>query len=469
MLINRFSNAHSIKIRKKVKSKRRKNKLAMLKSKELKVQRRKKRRNKKKRAFNFRYINHDFLKFIKKTPFRSKVKLSKTSKQHALIKIPEVFSLIENPDETLDVYNKIFSVFNKKDLKGIYFDHSKCEKIEIGASTVMDVFVMNLEQHMKNQGRNFTFGGELPSEDKNKVILMVSGILKHLNVGIPEDEILEKFPGEIIRLKLLSGGRNTSTYKVHTPTKSDIVATQVAEYFADCLKTQGLGITKEGKSYIGQMVGETINNCQLHSGDFSQWFTLGHYYIEDGSNYGECQLVIYNFGQTIYEGLKNNAIDPQTVKNLEEITSLHTASGFFNTPHWDEEVLWTLYALQDGVSRAKSIDDPDRGTGTVTLIEAFQNIGSTIDGKKAEMSIISGMSFIYFDGKYKLERKDNGEDFRDIIAFNKNNELNEVPDKRYVKKLRNYFPGTIISLDFFIDRQYIINLKEKDENGNQFE
>lgn len=449
--------------KKKKKRKTANSHLLILRNKEKKIIRRKNR--KKLQRIDKARPTHDFISFVKSSPFRKKTKVGKTSDNHAVIKIPEIFSLIENPDAALDIYNKIFSVYNKNEYNGIFFDHSKCHQLEIGASTVMDIFAMNLEQHKLRQGRKFDFGGKMPSELKNKVALMVSGILKHLGIKLPEEEIIKKYPGEIIRLKLISGGKNSPTYKVHTPTTSDIVATHVAEYFEECLKTQDLGITREGKSYLGQLVGETINNCQLHSGNFNQWFTLGHYYTEDGTDYGECQLVLFNFGQSIYEGLKNNALDPKTVEGLENITKLHTERGFFSSS-WDEEVLWTLYALQDGVSRAKSLSDPDRGTGTVTLIESFQNIGATVDGKKAKMSIISGRAHILFDGKYKLKKMKTDEDYRDIIAFNKTNSLEEVPDKEYVKKLKNYFPGTIICLDFYIDRNFIINLKEQNNNGD---
>lgn len=424
-------------------------------------------RRKKKRKQSIKtYRSQDFLKFIKKTPFRKKTRLKKNSENEVIIKIPEVFSLIKNPDSCIEVYCKIMNAFYKKDIDGVYFDHIDCHELEIGASTVMDVFVMNLEKHKKNLGKEFALAGRLPIEEKCKTMLIVSGIIKHLEFKEMEQETIESYPGEIRRLDLMSGGKSSSTYKVNHSLTSDIVATKVADYFEECLKTQGLGIKPEGKAYIGQLVGETINNCQLHSGDFSQFYTLGHYFTKDGSGFGECQIVIFNFGQTIYEGLKNNAVDLNTVNDLRKITKLHTEKGLFNFNHWDEEVLWTLYALQDGVSREKSDEDPDRGTGTVKLIESFQNIGATLKGKIAEMSIISGSAHIYFDGKYTIKREKRDNEYRDIIAFNKKNDLEDVPDKNYVKKLKNYFPGTIISLDFYIDRGYIINLQEERKNGN---
>lgn len=448
------------------KSKKKKDlKSEILRRRNIKKQRRINRKKKKSK----RYLiiqKPDFIKFIKNTPFKKKVRISTTTDNEAIIKIPKVFSLIKNPDDCIEVYIKIMSIFNKNGLDGVFFDHSNCTELEIGASTVMDVFVMNLEKHKRNCGKEFSLAGRLPIDEKCKTMLIVSGIMKHLEFKELEQETIEKYRGEIRRLELISGGQSTNTYKVNHSLTSDIVATDVADYFVECLETHELGIKPEGKAYIAQLVGETINNCQLHSGDFSQFYTLGHYFKEEGSGYGECQIVIFNFGQTIYEGLKHNAIDLKTVKDLQAITALHTEKGFFKFNHWDEEVLWSLYALQDGVSREKSKEDPDRGTGTVKLIESFQNIGATMNGKVAEMSIISGSTHIYFDGKYKIKREKRDSEFRDIIAFNSNNDLEEVPDKNYVKKLKNYFPGTIICLDFFIDRDYIINKKEERQNGN---
>lgn len=44
---------------------------------------------------------------------------------------------------------------------------------------------------------------------------------------------------------------------------------------------------------------------------------------------------------------------------------------------------------------------------------------------------------------------------RNIITFNKEQDLDLPPDKNYVKRLNNRFPGTIISMEFYIDRNYI--------------
>jgi hypothetical protein len=440
--------------------------------KNIKNLRRKKRKSPRNRRIGNIRLNknsnqHDFLNFIKNSKFRKKIRIRKTSEGYAIVQIPKVFSLTENPDETLSIYNLLYNVLYKKDIKGIFFDHSKCQVLEIGASTVMDIFVMNIKEYMKRKKRDFHYSGILPKDKKHQITLFVSGLLKHLNVNDVDglDELLDDFEGSIRKLELISGGFHSPTFKVSKQNTSDLVATEVAFYFNECLKTQDLALNNQGLDYVCQLVGETINNCELHSGDFTQWFTLGHYYSHDKLGYGECQLVLFNFGQSIYQGLKN-AQSLDMLNALNKITQLHTNKGYFNIKSWDEETLWTLYALQDGVSRVKNEEEPDRGTGTVKLINSFQNIGSTIDGKNAAMSIISGNAYIYFDGSYTLQKKKIENEERDIIAFNDFNDLEEPPNKKYVKKLSNYFPGTIICMNFYIDRRFIISEKEK-KNDNR--
>ena len=44
---------------------------------------------------------------------------------------------------------------------------------------------------------------------------------------------------------------------------------------------------------------------------------------------------------------------------------------------------------------------------------------------------------------------------RQIIAFNKENDIYQKPDRTYVRRIKERFPGTIISLRFYLDGRYI--------------
>lgn len=426
------------------------------------ARRAKKRKNKlrakKKRRLELRNQSNEksFFRFIESTKFCHDIK-PKTKSKRITIEIPKDFSLIENPDETIEVYKKIFSLY-KEDIESIRFDHSKCQNIDIGASAVMDVFTLNIDNYFKSKKKSISYSGVYPKDIKNKVFLIASGILEKLNV---ETELRDKLlnMGRIEKLGLLSGGRHTNTFRIKKKSflmasdgqsSSNIAATKIVDYFNACLGTQGYMLENEGQHNLSSMVSEAINNCEIHSGQFCQWFACGHYLLSD--NDGECHLVLFNFGQTIYEGLKN-AKSPEMVRSMENLYSKHNGKLFAK---WDEEVLWTLYSLQEGISRCKSEDEPDRGQGTVELIEAFQEIGQTVDGKIPVMSIISGHSYIYFNNKYPMRKKvNNSGEERSYIAFNKQNDLTKPPDTKNVRKLKNFFPGTVITFKFYLDKKFM--------------
>ena len=48
-----------------------------------------------------------------------------------------------------------------------------------------------------------------------------------------------------------------------------------------------------------------------------------------------------------------------------------------------------------------------------------------------------------------------------IIAFNDKNSLNHKPDSNYVYAIKNKFIGTVISMEFYLDRQYITEMLKK--------
>ncbi|MCM3663464.1 hypothetical protein M3204_03560 [Mesobacillus subterraneus] len=406
-----------------------------------------------------------FFSFLKSTKFveNDKTRL-KYIDNKVLVSVPPVFSLMKNPEEVLRVYHLLYQLSSKKDLKGIYFDHSNCIELDIGASTIMDVLVMNLDNLFKRRrNRGLDYSGILPADNSIKVLLFVSGLLNHLNVD-PEIKQKIKESIKVELLELINGGKHTNTYRVSNAETSATTSTKITEYFNNCLNTQGIELTTDGLILISSIVAEVIDNCRIHSGEFKQWFTLGHYIIKPGEEHGECNLVIFNFGQTIYEGLKRHmdnipedstdSISLDLKNSLYKLTSLHSKKKFFG-PSWNEEVLWTLYALQDGVSRFRTDKTSDRGTGTVEFINAFQQIGDTIHGKQSEMCLISGNAMINFTNKYRISDVIKDGEPRQIIAFNKENDLNLPPDKNNVRLLKNYFPGTILNIKFYIDGEFI--------------
>ena len=170
--------------------------------------------------------------------------------------------------------------------------------------------------------------------------------------------------------------------------------------------------------------------------------------------------------ETIYEGLKRES-SVETKKRLEHIVKRQQA---FINKSWDEETIYTVFALQEGISRLrdKNIEGYEwRGSGTVSMIEMFHDIGESETGLKPQMTIVSGSTQIKFSEKYKMKTENFvsdeifGTGEKKIIAFNEENNIYIPADSKHVIKLKEYFPGTVISLKFYLDGRYIINKQKK--------
>ncbi|MCS6110974.1 hypothetical protein FDB55_01970 [Clostridium botulinum] len=396
-----------------------------------------KKKNKKKKK-----SSKSLSKFLDENKFKKKVKIH--SKRRNKVRIPKIFSFIDNTEETIEVLRDIYYLGCNNRAEEIFIDYTGIETLDICASTVMDTIIMEIIRKRKKNKQNIGISGQYNGKNhKIKAILEVSGLVKHLGFQIEMPQNIEKL--DLIESK-----------------ESDIVSTNVVEYIDKCLERQHFELTKKGKKFFSLLVGEVIDNCKLHGGECCKWYTLGHYFNEE--NQGECQLVIFNYGKSIYESLKDKNTTCETKKSLEEMNKSHKV--YYSNSLWNEEAMWTLYALQDGVSRKRDKEHPDRGTGTARFIDSFQKIGYTSKGKFPKMSIISGNTCILFNDKYKLKDVDFNGESRKIIAFNEENNLYKPPDKNNIKIIKNRFPGTVISMKFYVDEKYIEKLIKEDENEN---
>lgn len=106
--------------------------------------------------------------------------------------------------------------------------------------------------------------------------------------------------------------------------------------------------------------------------------------------YGDCHITIVNFGTTLRDSLQSLPSNSKLRLDIETLTALHAGRSFFVRPHWNPDDLWTLYALQEGVSRYnKGVDDiGTRGVGTADVIDFFQQLGkSQAAGSEPKMCI----------------------------------------------------------------------------------
>lgn len=373
------------------------------------------------------------------------------------IDIPETFSISDNAEAAIKLLRQTYTCCKNSKIKEIIFDHSRCVNLGLSASTIMDIIVLSVEKFRNKSGRPLNFSGNLPHDKKARDILLASGLPYHLkalsSINFDEDYV-ERF-------ETIKGIHSLSA------NKADETATKLTLYFNKCLKRQNMELNDEGKRLLGRILGEVISNCEIHGGDLSTWYTQGHYQIEEDHSYGEMQLLFLNLGESIYEGLKNNSTSEETKQKLVHIIDIQKK---YVGSQWDEEMIYTVLALQEGISRLrdKNIDGYEgRGSGTVSMIEMFYDIGKSQNGLKPQMSIVSGSTQIIFTDNYKMKSVEFNDDIifgtgeKQIIAFNDKNDIYLPANSKNVIKMNQYFPGTVISLKFYLDNRYITSKKKR--------
>ena len=85
------------------------------------------------------------------------------------------------------------------------------------------------------------------------------------------------------------------------------------------------------------------------------------------------------------------------------------------------------------------------------MLKAFDNLSSDIN--KPNMTIISGKTQILFDKNALFRYNKEGR-----ITFNEEDSLEMRPDRNYVKKTKRFFPGTLISIKFVLQKDNLEKL-----------
>lgn len=362
--------------------------------------------------------------------------------------VPERFSLIEDANNVL-FHLKSFIIsymcshaFAEK----IVIDYRKCKYVDLSASTLLDIILMEIKKLCIDR---ITIAACCLRDNKQvHEMILISGIIRHLDLRLEDEEGRKTAEDENIKKS------NDNNLQLIYKPNNRVASQRIVEYIDSQLNINGNVITREGKNRLCQMIGEVVDNCEVHSGCTQEWFVIGHcYQVVDNQDCNRCQITILDFGDSFFQSILNTKLKGNN-RQIEKLNRIHSRHGF--NENWTIEELYTLCALQEGVSRLKSKEEPDRGTGTITLIECLQELGKSTSGDIPTMTIVSGNSEIRFDKTYQLRKyyQKNG-DLRHLLAFNERNSLKEPPNEKNVRHLKNGIPGTIISMDFLIDKKFI--------------
>jgi hypothetical protein len=355
--------------------------------------------------------------------------------------IPTVFSFIDNPDETIATLRGLACAALARRTGALLMAAQDAQELDHCAESVAATVLRDATSK-----RRLDVNGVYPFDMEIREIVMATGAPQEL--GHVQGEF-----DDYLRFKLRRGRK--SQVSGYRSSEKEAATTNLVEYLNECLGKYDFELAAEEADLVSELAGEVLANGEEHGGS-GEWFVAGYMRQPRHLTYGDCHITIFNVGRTIYDTLRTLPKSSLLRKEIDERVARHTRRRLFSH-HWTKENLWTVYALQEAVSRHNRGESVlgNRGVGTVKMIEFFQSIGRSSD-RQPRMCLVSGSTHVLFDGRHKLETVDvEGGRTRRIIAFNQANDLDLPPDPTSVRNLGHPFPGTLLSLRFYLEREHL--------------
>lgn len=408
---------------------------------------------------NLKYLisNSDsplYLKSIKKENFNTKGEII----------VPEEFSIMDTPEKSYLFLKQVISALLVENNESVILDYDIRQKIELSSQILLDIILRDF----------WVFRTKAQHSDRNKKSIFPSTIGgKNINdleirkllfsIGSPTTlKIKEMKFDDIIPYKLCVHDNEKEKDFIKRSEQKEIDTTEMADYVITCLKRMNKKLTGDKLNDLCTVIGEILINAEEHS-TTKYRFSIGYFKVENGgeNHFGVFRLVILNFGKTIYEKFKSEDCPNQDiVERMKSLSDKYISNNWFRKSEFEEENLWTLYALQEGVTSIP-YDKSKRGNGSIRFIESFFNIKGTQEADNvSRMSIVSGKTRILFDGKYNITSKinNNGDVFK-VMTFNESGNIEDKPDNKYVYCMNDYFPGTFVSARILLNDDDLKQIK----------
>ena len=364
-------------------------------------------------------------------------------KSYEVLEVPKIFSFIDNYSESFDFLKQLHLALQKNSISSLSLDYQKCIRIDVDASICMDILLSEFFFMKKQfQNRGLSWGPEIHPINYNTN----ENVAKFLfSIGAFRGTLKLKFK-DVTPLDLLINSRERSDRW----NLSELHQTEIVDYIISCLGNLNRSLTIDAETEFYKVIGEVMSNAEEHS-SMPLRYAIGYFQEYEDHHYGIFNFTIFNFGETIYEKFKSPACpNKAVVEKMKTLSAEFTNKSFFKPAKFEEETLWTLYALQEGVTSTNN----KRGNGSFQYIENFFRLkGNMRHDQTSKLVLISGNSRILFDGTYQiqLKPKQSGEGYHKTITFNSSNDFSSPPDNKYVTFANHYFPGTVISARILIN------------------
>ncbi|MGJ1265496.1 hypothetical protein [Sphingobacterium spiritivorum] len=379
--------------------------------------------------------------------------LKTNTKQRELrISIPKEFCLNTNIKLSLSFINTLIQYILLDRYKTIIIDYSNCKTINLSAQICLDALLIDILKFIRKRDKFYktrpvinSIGGENINDLDVRKILFSIGSAAVIN----KKSYTFK---DIIPYHLCIHNKENESLK--NSQRKLIDTTTLVEHVISSLGLLNKELSQDTIEDLSTVIGEILINAEEHS-TLNQRYSTGYFQKIDNPNldkaFGIYHLVILNFGESIYEVFKSpNCLNPNSVEKMKKLSDKYSKSNFF-TKSFHEGSLWTLYSLQEGITSTSPNEYKKRGNGSIRFIESFFNLRTSNGNDNiSRLNIISGNTSILFDGSYNIENKTIGHEKFRVMTFNNSGNIEEKPDKKYVRKINTFFPGTIITAKILI-------------------
>ena len=376
----------------------------------------------------------------------------------SIIKAPDDFSFEENNDGSLAFFKKILSTYYLSD-NVLTIDFTDCKNIAIPNAMLLNMIMIDFRVAERDFNKVYF------SKVHKKIIIIKSKHLK-TNKCLHVFHLLDNVEVNDGDAYLYLGNQvGLIPKKLYRYNLKGAICMRVREFVNESLKASNAMLNKTGENRLDGLLSEIFNNAEDHS-TFKKWFVNGVSFREktdNGATIVELNLGILNFGYSISEGLFNSrARNKEMMSYIDPWFETHQKDVRFRMMPYTKEDLYTLYCLQEGVSRLK-YKNIGRGSGTMNFLRSFMFLGSygKVNAKyRSHLNIISGNTIVRCSHEVEPYEKDN----RYYLSLNTQKNMDKLPDSKYLSHTKDYFPGTFFEVKIYLNNKYFT---EKLKDGTE--
>ena len=410
------------------------------------------RRRKNTRRRNLRMFNNicavkngDVIRYASKV-IQFLIKRGKNSPSSKTLNVPKRMCFKTNFVGCVSFLNDVVSSYCNAN-GNITLDFTSCEEVSVSSLVALKAILEELGNFGNKVARS-RYRGQAksikmkPSKSDN--------VNRHLHsLGFARFPVSENEQKEYLVLGLMRG--RARNYKEN---RKAVVSRKVTQFVENTTERFEVGFNERGQNYMESMVGEILSNAEDHSLKKSEWFVDGVSFLHkrQDNEVIEFNLVILNFGNSMYEGFEHTKTQNHHIySKLEDLYKKHQKLFSF-TKKFERESLFVLYMLNEGISRLKFLE-ASRGNGTMNFIKSFIELGKFCNqdsNYKPELNIVSGHTVLTCTEEYAPFKS--GNHYK--LTLNSVQTLDDLPDSSVLKYYKEAdFPGTILDCKIFLNKK----------------